>query len=123
MQLTKNFYKTEFNCKCGCEMPDHILENIKELAYHLQRLRDKLDSPIKINSGYRCEIHNSVIGGSKNSQHTKGLASDIVVKDYTPEQVYNFLDKLQKLNMFKLGGLGKYDSFTHLDIRGYIARW
>jgi uncharacterized protein YcbK (DUF882 family) len=104
-------------------MPDNILENVKELAYHLQRLRDKLNVPIKINSGYRCELHNSLIGGSKNSQHLKGLASDIVVKDYTPEQVYNFVDKLQRLNMFKLGGLGKYDTFTHLDIRGYIARW
>jgi len=123
MKLTKNFYKSEFNCKCGCQMPDNILENVKELAYHLQRLRDKLDKPITINSAYRCELHNSTIGGSKNSQHLKGLASDIVVKDYTPEQVYNFVDKLQKLNMFKLGGLGKYDTFTHLDIRGYIARW
>jgi uncharacterized protein YcbK (DUF882 family) len=123
MKLTKNFYKSEFNCKCGCEMPDNILENVKELAYHLQRLRDKLNKPIKINSGYRCELHNSLIGGSKNSQHLKGLASDIVVKDYTPEQVYNFVDKLQRLNMFKLGGLGKYDTFTHLDIRNHIARW
>ena len=23
----------------------------------------------------------------------------------------------------KLGGLGQYDTFTHLDFRGYIARW
>jgi len=123
MQLTKNFSLSEFECKCGCEMPSNILENVKELSYHLQRLRDKLDSPIKINSGYRCENHNKAIGGKKHSQHLKGLASDIVVEGKTPEEVYNFVDKLQKLNMFKLGGLGKYNTFTHLDIRGNIARW
>jgi len=104
-------------------MPDDVLENIKELAYHLQRLRDKLDKPIKINSAYRCVNHNRKIGGAKNSQHILGNASDIVVKDMKPIEVFNFVDKLQKLNMFKLGGLKAYNTFTHLDIRGYIARW
>ena len=123
MKLTRNFSKSEFDCKCGCVMPDDVLENIKELAYHLQRLRDKLDKPIKINSAYRCVNHNRKIGGAKNSQHILGNASDIVVKDMKPIEVFNFVDKLQKLNMFKLGGLKAYNTFTHLDIRGYIARW
>jgi len=123
MKLTNNFSKSEFDCKCGCVMPDDVLENIKELAYHLQRLRDKLDKPIKINSAYRCVNHNRKIGGAKNSQHILGNASDIVVKDMKPIEVFNFVDKLQKLNMFKLGGLKAYNTFTHLDIRGYIARW
>jgi len=123
MKLTKNFSKSEFDCKCGCEMPSNILNNVKELSYHLQRLRDKFNAPIKINSAYRCESHNEAIGGSKNSQHKKGLAADIVVKGKTPEEVYNFIDKLSKLNMIAKGGLGKYNTFTHFDIRGYIARW
>ena len=123
MKLTKNFSKSEFECKCGCEMPEDILENIKYLAQHLQRLRDKFNAPIKINSAYRCEYHNKAIGGSENSQHLKGYASDIVVKGKTPLEVYDFIDKLQKLNMLKLGGLGKYETFTHFDIRGYISRW
>lgn len=123
MKLTKNFSKSEFDCKCGCKMPDNILNNVKELAYHLQRLRDKFDAPIKINSAYRCESHNKSIGGSKNSQHKLGLAVDIVVKDKTPDEVYDFINKLSQLNMIAKGGLGKYDTFTHFDIRGYIARW
>lgn len=123
MKLTKNFSKSEFDCKCGCVMPNDVLENIKELAYHLQRLRDKLDKPIKINSAYRCVTHNRKIGGAKNSQHILGNASDIVVKDMKPIEVFNFVDKLQRLNMFKLGGLKAYKTFTHLDIRGFIARW
>ena len=71
MQLTKNFSLSEFNCKCGCEMPSNILENVKELSYHLQRLRDKFDTKITVNSGYRCENHNKAIGGKKHSQHLK----------------------------------------------------
>jgi len=123
MKLTKNFSKSEFECKCGCEMPEHILDNVKELAFSLQRLRDKFNKPIKINSGYRCESHNKIIGGTKNSQHKKGLAADIVVKDKTPKEVYDFINKLSNLNMIKQGGLGKYNTFTHFDIRGYKARW
>lgn len=123
MKLSKNFSKSEFDCKCGCEMPDNILNNIKELAYQLQRLRDKFNKPIKINSAYRCESHNKAIGGSKNSQHKLGLAADIVVKDKTPDEVYDFINKLQNLNMITKGGLGRYNTFTHFDVRGYIARW
>lgn len=123
MKLTENFSKSEFDCKCGCVMPNDVLENIKELAYHLQRLRDKLDKPIKINSAYRCVNHNRKIGGAKRSQHVLGNAADIVVKDMKPIEVFNFVDKLQRLNMFKLGGLKAYNTFTHLDIRGVIARW
>jgi uncharacterized protein YcbK (DUF882 family) len=104
-------------------MPSDVLENVKELAYHLQRLRDKLDKPIKINSGYRCAKHNKKIGGAKRSQHVLGNAADIVVEDKKPIEVFNFVDKLQRLNMFKLGGLKVYNTFTHLDIRGIIARW
>jgi len=44
MQLTKNFSLSEFECKCGCEMPSNILQNVKELSYHLQRLRDKYET-------------------------------------------------------------------------------
>ena len=64
MKLTKNFSKSEFECKCGCEMPQDVLDNIKILAEQLQIVRNKLNKPIKINSAYRCPKHNEIIGGS-----------------------------------------------------------
>ena len=126
--MTKNFNIDEFKCKgnlrgCSCEMPDEVYKNIQELAENLQIIRDELQEPIKINSAYRCENHNRKIGGSSKSQHVKGKAADIVVKNLTPDEVANALDNLQQGDFIKSGGLGRYDTFTHIDIRGTEARW
>ena len=126
--MTKNFKIDEFKCKgnlrgCDCEMPDDVYKNIQELAENLQIIRDELQEPIKINSAYRCENHNRKIGGTSKSQHVKGKAADIVVKNLSPDEVANALDNLQQGGFIKSGGLGRYDTFTHLDIRGTEARW
>ena len=123
MKLTKNFSKSEFECKCGCEMPPDVLSNIKILAEQLQIIRNKLNKPIKINSAYRCPKHNEIIGGSSKSQHKLGLSADIVVNGMSPNGVFGFVNKLMALDIIKRGGLGQYNTFTHFDIRGYIARW
>lgn len=128
MKLTKNFNLSEFECKgnlegCYCRLSDDVYRNIKELAENLQIVRDELQEPIKINSAYRCENHNRKIGGSSKSQHVKGKAADIVVKNLTPDEVANALDNLQQGGFIKSGGLGRYDTFTHIDIRGTEARW
>jgi uncharacterized protein YcbK (DUF882 family) len=75
MKLTNNFSKSEFDSKDGAEMPDDVLENVKKLAEQLQILRDFLNVPIKINSGYRSPAHNKKIGGVKNSIHLTGFSS------------------------------------------------
>jgi len=121
--VTNNFKIHEFKCKCGCEMPSDVLENIKELADNLQVVRDMLGEPIKINSAYRCESHNKRIGGTKFSQHIKGKAADIVVSNIRPEKVVIALDKMQDAGFIKKGGIGAYQTFTHVDIRGYQAKW
>ena len=55
MRLTKNFSLKEFECKCGdCKMPSEVLANIKIVAINLQILRDYVDTPITVNSAYRC---------------------------------------------------------------------
>ena len=55
-------------------------EVICNLNYTLQRLneiREGFGSPIYINSGYRCEELNKLVGGVKNSKHQEGLAVDL----------------------------------------------
>lgn len=123
MQLTKNFNLKEFNCKCGCEMPLEVYENVIKLSTQLQRLRDYLGRPIKINSAYRCPEHNAKIGGSKNSQHMLGKASDIVIDGLTPAEVYVVIEDLIDFGELLQGGLGNYNTFTHYDIRKTKARW
>ena len=45
----------------------------------LQPLRDAMNEPIKIGSGYRCTRLNKAVGGVANSQHTKGQAADLCI--------------------------------------------
>jgi len=123
MQLTSNFSKSEFECKCGCEMPDNVLDNVKKLALSLQKVRDKIKKPIKVNSSYRCLSHNRTIGSNDSSQHPKGKAADIVIKGQIPEQTANLLEVLIDNDEISQGGLGIYNTFTHYDIRGKKARW
>ena len=40
-------------------------------------MREKIDKPIIITSGYRCPELSKAIGSSENSQHCKGEAVDI----------------------------------------------
>lgn len=59
--------------------PDHVIKNLRLLCVHvLQPLRDYLGYPLKVNSGYRCRIVNTHIGGAINSQHISGHAADII---------------------------------------------
>ena len=54
--------------------------NLCALVHHvLQPLRDAMDEPIKIGSGYRCTRLNQAVGGVGNSQHTKGEAADLCI--------------------------------------------
>lgn len=124
MNLTNNFSKSEFDCFCGCEMPLEILHNVQKLANQLQVLRNVVGSPIEINSGYRCPDYNdNVVKGSKNSQHKRGKAADIVIADMTPQETFELVDLLINEGELLQGGLSAYSTFTHYDIRKIKARW
>jgi uncharacterized protein YcbK (DUF882 family) len=123
MRLTTNFWKSEFDSKDGSVMPNDVLYNVQKLANQLQTLRDYLNKPIKINSGYRSPKHNKAVGGSKNSQHVLGKASDIVVKGMKPEEVALIIERLISEGNMLQGGIGIYNTFVHYDIRRTKARW
>ena len=85
MILSKNFALKEFtesvtairNSVDNSPTSEHI-RNIQLLVkFVLQPLREALNKPIKVTSGYRSESLNKLIGGSKRSQHCKGQAADI----------------------------------------------
>jgi zinc D-Ala-D-Ala carboxypeptidase len=43
----------------------------------LDPARELLQSPIKVDSGFRCPAVNIAVGGKKTSQHLKGEATDL----------------------------------------------
>jgi zinc D-Ala-D-Ala carboxypeptidase len=60
------------------EPPQLIVDNLKLLCDNiLQPLRARINTPLKITSGYRCLRLNTMIKGSRNSQHLLGQAADI----------------------------------------------
>lgn len=65
--LTRNFNKSEFACRCGCGL-DAIDPDLVDI---LQDSRDAVGRPYPINSGCRCVKHNRDEGGVASSAHTK----------------------------------------------------
>jgi len=123
MNLTTNFKLSEFRCKDGTDVPAELLPNVQKLANELQRLRDELGLPIKINSGYRTKSYNKKIGGASNSMHVQAKAADIVVTDITPTNLYKRIEKLIEEGKVNFKGVGVYDTFVHVDVRDRRSRW
>lgn len=113
--LSPHFREAEFTCNhCGKLHPDGVPD---ELVQILEDVRSHFSAAVTVNSGYRCPTHNKNVGGAKMSQHLLGKAADIMVKNTHPHAVYDYLDAIHD------GGLGKYDTFTHVDVRPIRARW
>ena len=125
MKLTKNFNRSEFECKDGTQMTENQFKNIQELAKNLQVLRDELDEPVKITNAYRSPAHNQSVGGSKTSQHILGKAADIYVDSLKPKELAKVIEGLIEEGKMSEGGIGIYtrNKFVHYDIRGEKARW
>ena len=122
-QLSKNFKKSEFKCRDGTDVPDDLMNNVRELVENLQIIRDNIEKPMHIISGYRTPKYNRKIGGARKSQHMKAKAADIVVKSLKPKELREIIIGLIKEGKIKKGGVGLYRSFVHYDTRGWNARW
>jgi hypothetical protein len=55
-----------------------IKDNLFTLAQNLEAVRRLLGHPIHVNSAYRCEQVNTLLGSKPTSAHCKGLAADII---------------------------------------------
>lgn len=64
-------------------IPDdmNVIRNLVRLSEFLQIIRNELQLPIIVNSGYRSKEVNEAAGGVLSSYHVKGLAADIKCAD------------------------------------------
>jgi uncharacterized protein YcbK (DUF882 family) len=85
----------------------------------LDYMRGELGFPIAINSGHRCAKHNKEVGGKPESMHLK-FATDVRPADNDKEKLVLMQDNARK---FGFRGVGKYDTFVHLDLRDAPAGW
>ena len=54
-----------------------IIDNLNYTLNRLNTIREQYGKPIYINSGYRCDELNVLVGGVKDSKHRLGLAVDL----------------------------------------------
>lgn len=113
--ISQNFNRSEFACRCNCGFDTLSAD----LIAATQEIRDHFNSPVRINSACRCKARNKEVGGARKSKHLEGIAADIVVDDVNPDIVHRYLlDKYPNSH-----GIGKYKTFTHIDVRTKKARW
>ena len=87
MQLSKNFTlqeltKSQTATRLGLDNTPNKTQiiNLTNLCENiLQKIRDRFQKPVIINSGFRCVALCEAIGSSRNSQHAVGSAADIEV--------------------------------------------
>lgn len=97
-----------------------VVYGMIRIAKHMEEIRKLFGNrPISINSWYRDPATNRRVGGARYSRHLNGDAIDFNVQGYHPSSVY------AKLNDWwgGKGGLASSSVFTHIDARGYRARW
>ena len=112
-QDTKNFKVSEFACKhCGKNLIDQKVLNMA------QELRDYLGVPIKVNSGYRCEVHNKNVGGVKNSKHVQGFACDLSCALGSAKMFQAVKELREQGKLQDLDYCIKYKTFIHIDCGG-----
>ena len=114
-KVSTNFRVREFACSDGS---DPIFID-SELVSILQKIRNYFGKAVTINSAYRTPTHNKSVDGTMYSQHLYGMAADISVSGVSPRKVASYAEKL----LPNRGGIGVYDTFTHIDVRATKARW
>lgn len=96
MKLSKNFSLEEMLVTSTgvANVPTETeIENLRKLAVNvLQPLREYMQRPVIITSGFRCKEVNKRVGGSKTSGHMLGTAADITAGNRTLNKImYDFI--------------------------------
>jgi len=84
---------------------------LKLIVLCLQPIRDKLNKPMMVTSGFRCEQLNKLVGGAKTSQHLEGKAVDFIVPNASISSVIDFIKK-SGIEYDQL--INEYDKWVHI---------
>lgn len=87
-KITNNFKVSEFKSDSKIVLIHHTL------PIALQMIREKVGKAVNLTNAYRTEAHNTRVGGASNSYHLYGMAADMYVNGYTPEQLAKVIDSL-----------------------------
>ena len=89
-----------------------VADNMLNLIVHcLQPVRELIQKPMIITSGYRCPELNKLVGGVSNSQHLEGKAADFIVQG---ETVAGIIFKIQTSNIEYDQLINEYNKWVHI---------
>ena len=115
-QITEHFRVYEFACSDGSD----VVFVSQALVEILENIRVHFGAAVTVTSGYRTVSYNKTVSGSSSaSQHCNGLAADIKVAGVAPAAVADYAEQL----LGDHGGVGRYGTFTHVDVRADKSRW
>lgn len=98
----------EIDCKCSRSTCHYTLVN-EDVIQAFYEIRLEINRPLRVNSFYRCQVHNEKVGGVETSSHTTGNAIDIStygLSEYEKE-------KLEELMREKFDYVKVYKNFIH----------
>ena len=136
--VSAHFTVEEFACHDGTPYPaEWVADRLAPLCAALEAIRESCGNrPVSILSGYRTPAHNEALrdadgsgsGVAKDSQHVVGRAADIVIGGVAPADVHAAVLALDTQGAIKIGGVGLYQKWVHVDVReraadGHLARW
>lgn len=89
-----------------------ILETLKYTALQLDKVRELLNKPVNISSGYRCLQVNRRLGSKDTSQHLKGEAVDFKCELFgSPKKVF---DKIRESDIQFDQLILEFNSWVHI---------
>lgn len=113
-KVSNNFKVREFAC---ADRSDKIIIS-KKLVRMLQRVRDFYGAGVTIVTGYHSDSYAATSESDHDEYHRQGVAADFKVSGYEPAAIADFLEFI-----CTTCGIGVYDNFVHLDIRGTKKLW
>jgi lysozyme len=102
--------------------PPDLWEDAIPLFHLVDKLRTACGSRIAITSAYRSPAYNRAIGGAGESWHTRFQAADLIPLDISVAQLWQAAISFRADGHFR-GGIGRYRTFVHVDVRGRNANW
>lgn len=113
--LSPHFTVEEMQCPCcfKCNMDVSFMTDLEEM-------REEAETPLIINSGYRCKVHNALLpNSSPTSWHLQGFAADIKWSHLGSDKKHTLLSEAIRI----FDGIGIAKSYMHVDKGGKKKVW
>ncbi len=117
-RLVRNFTLKEMaNNKAKEDIKLVLTEKVMRHALMMQELRDFWGKPMTVNSWYRTPSFNASVGGSVNSCHLDGTATDIALGNLTTVERERLIGAWKSIctRYGVIGGVSIYKTFLHFD--------